>query len=521
MKQILNALFFVQKYKNIQPEGRNLSRVSKKLSYITLIAIALLTGVACEKDFLDEVPTEDVASESATATTDNLFLVVNGIHRSLYIRFGSQGQSGIGAMMIQNDVLGEDFVMTARANGWFISAYQWLDHTNANDGDLLFPYRAHYQIIRNANTVINGAEAAVGPTGQRNAAVGQSLVYRAWSHFQLVQLYGGRYVAGTNNTQLGVPIRLTPDNEPLARSTVEEVYAQVHADLDQAITLLEGYERPNKSHLNKYVALGLKARAYLVQGEYALAADFASQAREGFSLMSFDDYFNNFSDFESSEWMWGSHIQEDQTDFFGNFGAYVSVNFSSSNIRGNPKAISSKLHATIPTSDVRSQLFDPTGQHNNLPPGVSRLSSFQKKPFSNQKFIAVSNGDSRMDVPYMRVSEMYLIEAEARAKMNQSGLAAQVLFEMASVRDPEYTLSTNTGQALIDEILLQRRWELWGEGFRFYDLKRLNLPLDRTGANHDATLAGVLTVPAGDSRWNWLIPQSALDSNPLLVQNPL
>lgn len=50
----------------------------------------------------------------------------------------------------------------------------------------------------------------------------------------------------------------------------------------------------------------------------------------------------------------------------------------------------------------------------------------------------------------------------------------------AKNRDASYTLSTNTGQALIDEIMVQRRVELWGEGFRFLDLKRLNLPLDRT-----------------------------------------
>lgn len=498
----------------------SIKSLSLKLTIVLFVSI--LTFTSCEREFLDELPTEDVASESATATTDNLFLVINGIHRSLYIRFGSQGQSGIGAMMIQNDALGEDFVMTGRANGWFISAYQWLDHTNANDGDLLFPYRAYYQIIRNANTVIDGADGAEGPQAIKDAAKGQALIYRAWAHFQLVQLYGGRYNAGGNNTQLGVPLRLTPDNAPLARASVEEVYSQVHADLDEAIVLLDEYSRPNKSHLDKSVAIGLKARVFLVQGNYANAAQFASQARNGFTLMSSSDYFNNFANFESGEWMWGSHIQEDQTDFFGNYGAYVSRNFSSSNIRGNPKAINSALHATIPTTDVRSQIFDPTGLHNNLPPGVGPLpSNFARRPFTSQKFIAVSGGDSRVDVPYMRVSEMYLIEAEARARMNQDALAAQALFELASVRDPQYTLSTNTGQALIDEILLQRRWELWGEGFRFYDLKRLNLPLDRTGANHDPVLAGVLNIPAGDSRWNWLIPQDALNSNPLLVQNPL
>lgn len=487
-----------------------------------IIIILLFTSLfSCDSDFLEQTPTEAVSESIVTKTTANLIAGVNGIHRSLYLRYGSNGRGGIGAMMLQNESLGEDYVMTSRANGWFINAYRWNDHTNANDGDDLFPYRTYYRIIRNANAIINGAENAEGPISEKNAAIGQALLYRAWGHFQLVQLYGKRYERGINNSNLGIPIRLTVSSNPLARNTVEEVYTQVNKDIDEAIVLLEGYTRPNKSHLDKSVALGLKARVALVQGEYSIAASFAEMAQEGFTLMSTDDYFNNFSDYTSDEWMWGSHIQEDQTIGFSNYGAYISRNFSSSNIRGNPKAINRTLYNLIPSSDVRSKLFDPTGQHLNLPEGITISGRHRRKPYTSQKFLAAGEGDSRMDVPYMRVSEMYLIEAEAKARLNLDTEAAQALYRMAVVRDPSYVLSSNTGQDLIDEILIQRRWELWGEGFRFYDLKRMNLPLDRTGANHNRSLAVVLNVPAGDNRWQWLIPQRALNANPLLEQNPL
>jgi hypothetical protein len=116
---------------------------------------------------------------------------------------------------------------------------------------------------------------------------------------------------------------------------------------------------------------------------------------------------------------------------------------------------------------------------------------------------------------------MYLIEAEAKARAGQDGAAATALFTLAKQRDPNYVLSTNTGQALIDEIMVQRRVELWGEGFRFYDLKRLNLPLDRTGSNHITSLAVVFNVPAGDKSWEYLIPQQEINTNPLCEQNPL
>lgn len=125
------------------------------------------------------------------------------------------------------------------------------------------------------------------------------------------------------------------------------------------------------------------------------------------------------------------------------------------------------------------------------------------------------------DVPYMRAAEMYLIEAEARARQGQDAAAQTALFELAKNRDYNYVSSANTGQALIDEILFQRRIELWGEGFRFTDLKRTNSPLNRSGIpNHLPILISVTSVPAGDERWEWLFPQDEVNANKQIVQNP-
>ena len=89
-------------------------------------------------------------------------------------------------------------------------------------------------------------------------------------------------------------------------------------------------------------------------------------------------------------------------------------------------------------------------------------------------------------------------------------------------RDPSYVLSTNTGQALINEILTHRRIEFWGEGFRFFDLKRLNLPLDRTVVPNfvPASAGGLMQVPAGSNLWQFVIPIAEIQANPSSVQNP-
>src|SRR5690606_36399072 len=106
-------------------------------------------------------------------------------------------------------------------------------------------------------------------------------------------------------------------------------------------------------------------------------------------------------------------------------------------------------------------------------------------------------------------------------RLGQDPQARELLNEIIATRDPEYGTDLS-GQSLIDEILIQRRLELWGEGFRFYDLKRLNLPLSRLGANHNTTLAIVMQVPAGDTKWQFLIPQGEIGRTlGVVVQNPL
>src|SRR5690606_19491274 len=91
------------------------------------------------------------------------------------------------------------------------------------------------------------------------------------------------------------------------------------------------------------------------------------------------------------------------------------------NIRQAPKAINSKLFLSFPSTDVRTKNFDPTGAHTAL----ALPSTYAKFPYTSQKFIAASQGDSRVDVPYMRSAEMYLIEAEALARLgNEAGSKA-------------------------------------------------------------------------------------------------
>ncbi|HEX5655476.1 MAG TPA: RagB/SusD family nutrient uptake outer membrane protein [Chitinophagaceae bacterium] len=491
------------------------------INSLICMAILLIALPSCNKDYLETTPNSSVSDQDIFKTTGNAWNAINGIHRSLYVQYnGQQDQGGQSKNIIDMDMLGEDLVNPTTGNGWFITTHRWLGHRNENSVSTpYFNFQFYYAIIANANMIIANIDNAVGPDADRKAIKGQAFAYRAWAYFQMIQLYGKRYDKTTTNDGLGLSLILTPTTEKLPRSTVAEVYTQIIADLSAAITELTGAKaRPNSSHLNLNVAKGLRARVALAMQDWTTAAQMASEARQGLSLMSNAQYLQGFNDYTNPEWMWGSRQIQDQTTFFYSFFAFMSCNFNSTNIRGNPKCINSRLYRAISSTDVRKQLWDSTGTNTAfpIPPGGSRF------PYMNRKFISAGgSGSSIGDVPIMRVAEMYLIEAEAKARAGQDAAAATALFTLAKQRDPNYVLSTKTGDALIDEIMIQRRAELWGEGFRFYDLKRLNLPLDRTEANHVTSVASVMTVAAGAKEWEFLIPRTELNANSNSVQNPL
>jgi hypothetical protein len=396
---------------------------------------------------------------------------------------------------------------------------RWTAHRSDVNVLSQFPYEMYYRFIGNANIGIANIDKAVGPQSEKNTLKGEALALRAFSYFNLVQLYGKRYDAAAKpNAQLGLPLVLEPTTEGKARNTVEEVYTQINKDLDAAAALLTS-SRVNKSHINLNVVKGLQARVALVQQNWANAAKYAAEARAGYMPMTAAQYGDGFQDIANPEWMWGFDHLEDQTEYFGGYHSYISCNYNSTVIRTYPKAINSLLYNQISPTDVRANMWvrTPTAANSIVPPGGVRV------PFINQKFRlpGVPSTSAMGDVPYMRAAEMYLIEAEAKVRLGDNAGAASVLNTLIRTRDANYVTSTKTGTALLDEILLHRRIELWGEGHRFLDLKRMNTPLNRNGANHIASVVLLYDVAPGDVRWEFLIPRREINSNTAIVQNPL
>ena len=495
----------------------------KKIFYI--LALVIVFSSSCTKNFLETKPTDQYSDVAVFSSTSNAYSAVNGIHRMMYEQSGNyysayaQDKCGQQSINIIADILGEDVVFPNSTNSYYRGVYQWLDSRNETASWPRYIFTYYYMIIVNANMIIKNIDAANGPDADKKLIKGEALAYRGWAHFMLVQFFAKRYDAAAKpNSQAGIPIMTDNVTVGLPRASVEEVYTQINKDLDDAITNLTGaVARSSKSHFDVGVVKGIKARVALTQQDWANAVKFASEARAGYSLMTNAEYLGGFNATTNREWMWGSKVQDDQTNYFYGFFAFMSGNAPSTVIKQTPKVINADLYSLISATDVRKKCWDPTGV--NIPAPSGGL----KAKYGILKFLTTTPLTTSFmgDPVYMRAGEMYLIEAEANAKAGQTAAAQTALFTLASNRDPNYVKSVNTGQALVDEVVLQRRMELWGEGFRFFDLKRLNLSLNRNCANYSSSVGMVATVAAGDNAWQWMIPKDEFNANPNLgAQNP-
>lgn len=489
------------------------------------VCLTIVMGLAsCSQEFLETSPTDQYSEDFVLSSIDNLEAALNGIHKSMVAQYLSrQNIGGYPSLQIAMDCLGEDLVFPAAGNGWWTNTgeVKWTATRNPDAYLTYYPWYLCYKWIGNANMILAYVDNCTGPEGQKNMLKGQALSYRANSYFWLAQLYGDRYQKGGANSGLCVPIVVDPTEPKQPLSTLAEVYAQIISDLETAIQLLSDKSNPylnyaSKCNISGGTAAGIRARVALVMQDWDAAKRYADLAISSgvAKLMSQDEYCDGFNNTDNPEWMWGFEMITDQTLYFYGFMAYMSWNFNSSNIRSAPKCINSKLYAMIPDSDIRKTLWDPTGKAWTMP-----TKSFTRYPYMNRKFAVEDYTSSVADANFMRLGEMYLIAAEAAANLGDNAAAQQYLYTVNKARDDEYQKSTKTGASLLEEIYVYRRIELWGEGHRFLDLKRLNRDLDRTGANHVAAVSSVLQIPASDERWKFAIPQDEIDANDLIDKN--
>lgn len=546
----------------------------RNIKYMFLVVLGI-TMTSCDDDFLETTPTDAISAADALANETNMQLVLNGLHRGLY----SQSQTifpGGDTTWANNhfwvpmgDNLAGGLIHSANANnlGWR-DVMQWNTHTDPTAGmNEIFWYH-RYNIIAGANLLINkGNDGSLTESPTLNEILGQAYTYRAYAYLSLIQHFAKGYLIGNPASDPGVPL-LFSSEAPFTsapRSTVQEIYDQIELDLNAAIAAFEnGTGRPSggpetKSQLNINTAYGLLARMALSKGDWQTAADAAVAARQGFPLMGEDDWLSGFNSNNLSEVIWGSNVIAAETTFFRSYFYLTTNTFNGSQIRNNPKIADRRLVDAIPDTDYRKRAFIIDAPNTNssaanneggLDPntGLPRdpnyandldgynarraeinatygiTNAFNQHPYMHFKLKNANPGSiDPDDVIYMRTSEMYLIEAEAKAMMNDIAGAQAALEPLGSERDSAYDVSIyNTQQALMDHIKFQRGVELWGEGFGYTDKIRWDEGIDHAadgGSGASQVLyqeAYQVERPSLNDDWIFKIPQAEIDANPNL-----
>ncbi|NDW18880.1 RagB/SusD family nutrient uptake outer membrane protein [Dysgonomonas sp. 216] len=475
-------------------------KILKKL-YTILLAVVILSASGCSDSWFD---TED-SSQIYNPKAKSLLIGAYGYMNQAGNIFDGHDDFGYMSIMLKSDLMSED--MALQQSTYFIFDYKF-DYWASTYVKPAQDWTFFYGIASKANSIIDIIDLDTEDPDMK-AYLGQAYALRGMAYFYLIQRYQQTY-KGNEDAQ-GLPIWLSSkdnkDEEYGYRASVQTVYDRIDADFLKAIPLLDGWKRPeklNKVYIDKSVAAGLYARVCLVKNDWDNAAYYANMARQDYSVLTATEFATEgFNNINSKEWMWGGDIDAESSSVYASFFSHIGSYDSGYGGLGGYKKIDARLYSQMSFNDIRRSWFKVAGS------GYSYTEQEQKFPnYTNLKFKKTNNWEG--DYLYMRVSEMVLIEAEALARSGQEGPAADVLKELMKERDSSWNKTSVTG----DEVYLQRRLELWGEGFANYDLLRLKKGVDRSyeGTNH---LSGA-TYKIEPNSWYFLykIPQREIDNNP-------
>jgi len=480
------------------------------------IAACLLFLVGCGKDYLEETPSEFLTQEQVGEAADVNPAVIDGTISGIYTTMfdpgsgGTTGHDDFGhkGYDLFSDFLTGDMALSVSTYGWYradITEFAApLDYTRTRN---YMVWRHYYRIIRSSNLVIGalGGNDFVPELEENKYLMGQAKALRAHSYFYLTQYFASSY----NPSAEILPLYDDPADLNGPKVTTSEIYALLEKDLDDAISLLDGFPRDSKSKVDKSVAQTILAYVLASKNDsHQEVMDLAEAViNSGYSLMDADELTGGFNDLASNSWIWGVDITVDNGLSLASWWGQVDLFSYSYAWAGDAKSIDEDLYNAIPADDVRKGQFEvPSGAYEDLMP----LYKF----YDPTRQIGGTSSFSTNDYLYYRVEEMYLLYAEAAAKSGNDPLARTRLKELLADRLPSTAYVDGlSGQALLDEIYLQTRIELWGEGKSYLSLKR-NQGTTLRGPNH-LSFVGV-PISYDDERLTFEIPLLEIQNNPFI-----
>ncbi|MHC2991531.1 hypothetical protein OB13_08025 [Pontibacter sp. HJ8] len=474
-----------------------------KNKILTIMLLALLGTTACD-DLLDVEPQQGVNAADAINTADDLESAVIGMYSIL----GEPELYGTD-LILMPELLGAE--ENLRWRGTF-QTYRELENKSMteNNSTARTTWIEAYKAINLANIVLSNLDV-VEDQEQRDRIEGEALFVRGIMHFELVRLYAMDWNDGDPAQNLGIIIKTTPATTETEartlydRASVAAVYTQIIQDLQSAKTLLPDI---NENRATTYAASAFLARVYLQKSDFASARDEADRVIQSGLYRLNPTVSAAFRNDNTAESIF--EIQQNDQNNAGDANEGLATFYASlpGIGRGDVQIISDFDPDLNPNRYTTYDLYE---ENDTRLTELFYIGSGRRAG----RIYASKWLSPGQNLPIVRLAEMYLIRAEANARLGTS-VGATPLEDINMIRNRAGVAELSS--VTLEDILLERRLELAYEGARIHDLRRTKTDLQ----GRDAETGEVTyTLPWNDPTLVLPIPRREIDaSGGQLQQNP-
>lgn len=539
----------------------------KGLAGLVVSAMIIPSLSSCKEDYLEQSPITSTSAADIAGSIDGARAAKTGLCQGMYRQFTGHNLNSTNGepwmMIYYGEVFGNSLLSNLYCgHGTAVQYAKWDQLRQETYWGAQQMWYYAYNLISWANMIIENIDNLDANGGERDFIKAVALSIRAHCYIHLVQVHAPNWENSDNGNVKCLILRTKSSTEELPFDTMGNVLDLIYSDLKEAITLFDncGWERSFIWEPDGSVARGLLARAAAIKHDYPLAEQMAREAREGYEIMSAEEYNSGFVK-ANDEYMWATMFEAPAASLY--YYATGSTNACNGRYQSSwgytVNSIDYTLYKKFPMTDVRKGLYltpemldlnqdlvdkinadidasnakleDPSKrvdhlsrddffnadkvytngmriQVNNLNPAMSKfIIAYGKQEFNRLKPIndflsgtiaAYQKTSTEVQFgaqykfwgnevygmnqwPFMRASEMGYLEAEMAYRNGNEARAREIMVELnKDVRDPEFTC-TASGEELLQTIKDYRSFELWGEGFNWFDMKRWHDPIVRVG----------------------------------------
>lgn len=468
----------------------------------TLVILGLLSLQGCSEDVLTQTPDHVISENLVLNSVEKLEKLLTGTYNEV------SRNTYLGRVLYKRAaVKGTDFRFvktTFNPREYESIAYKYEESAN-NSGSCEELWRQSFTAINNLNLIINNIDAAEGSDAAKQEILGEALGLRGMVYFDLARTFAYPWIRAGASSQ-GLPLKLSSEEVVVERSSLGQTYDQILLDLQTAHDLLgeNSWEQGSTKFITKTGVKALMARVYLYKQDWDNALKYAEEVIAGrgeSNLMGVDSY--TFQDY-NSESLFELSITSQNSLGSNGLGAQFDMKNG-----GQGDVIATETFVNLLgayESDPRAAFLE------------------EDKEGTQQAFVKYTNrsdggGLSAHNIPVLRLSEMYLIAAEAAAHGAGGGEseALDYLNTLIENRTTNFAVhqASETGEALKERIAEERRRELALEGHGVYDYIRRGKDIIRPVDEHVNTGvdAANLNIQASDNRTICPIPASEIEAS--------